>query len=297
MKLLSNKLLAVAITLTLSHSHFASAAIKDSAFTQNYQPVATVDQKQAQIVFYREQDSVTDGAHIYVDGELQSSLLSKGYTVFCVSPGSHALSGYIGDAPDYQGKAKQDWRMSVTGGNTYFLKVGNSTTGEPKLRSRAEAEKELKGLRMQKLVLNRASATQQCNYIGNSLKEYSLASDVLFAFGKSGSKDITRNGQQIISELVSKIRQENAEITRIRVIGHTDPIGSVSSNQRLGQRRAETVRSMMIDNGIPAYNTLAESEGSRNLVVKTCSGTKSEKIECYSPNRRVSILVEGKNRQ
>lgn len=291
MKAFKITLMAGVLAAALGHAVTVTAAVKESVFAQQYQPVAAVNSQQAQVVFYRGQDSDTRGAHIYVDGELQSSLLPKGYTVFCVSPGKHALGSFIGDAPLYKGKEQQAWRTLLAAGKTYFLRVGSGASGNPELRARPEAEEDLKEMRLQRLMLNRASATQQCQY----LKEYSLSSDILFAFGKSSAKDISHDGQQIVRDLVAKIRKENATIRNIQVVGHTDPIGSAQSNEKLGQRRAETVRAMIVQNGIPANIINATSEGSRNLLITECRGTKAQKISCYAPNRRVSIIVEGTN--
>ncbi len=47
----------------------------------------------------------------------------------------------------------------------------------------------------------------------------------------------------------------------VEVQGHTDSIGSMAYNQRLGQRRAETVRQYLIEKGIPGTRLKARSYG------------------------------------
>lgn len=264
-------------------------------FGRSYQPVAAVNSSQTQIVFYRDADTHAGSAHVYLDGEFQSALLPNGYTVFCVAPGSHSLGAFVQDAPSYAGKQAQSYRGNLEAGRTYFVKMGDEN-GMPMAVTRADAEVALQSMRQQIHMLSRASAVQACDYVGEApkqYKEYSLSSDVLFPFGKSARNSITRDGRAAIDTLVAQIRRENTTIRNVQVIGHTDQIGSAQANQRLGQQRAETVRLMMVQAGIPARDITAASAGMDEPVVSECYGSRAEKISCYAPNRRVTIRVDG----
>ena len=280
--------------LTLSP---AVAAVKDSAYGNTYQPVQTVANHQSQIVIYREGAMNTPGsANVYVDGEFQAALLPRGFSVFCVGAGSHSLGAFKNDAPVYAGKSAQPFRDTFKGGETYFMKVGADNSGMPLIEKRSAAESALANYRQQKHTLSRASAVQACDYTGTagkSMKKYSLAGDVLFAFGKSSRADVTREGRVAIKDLVTKIRQENSELRSVQVIGHTDPIGKAAANDALGQRRAATVRQLMVESGIPNRDITASSAGSSEPVVVECYGSRREQIQCYAPNRRVEIRVDG----
>lgn len=286
-----------ALTIMLSGVLFsltaAHAAVKPQAFANAYQPVASVGATQAQIVFYREADEHAGSANVYVDGEFQSALLANGYTTFCVAPGAHTLGAFVKDAPIYEGKTTQPWRSNLEGGKTYFLKVGDGLSGLPQALTRADAEKVLKDMRKQNHALSRASSVEACQYTEKQYKDYTLAGDVLFPFGKSDRKSLTRDGERAITELVKQIRSENSTIRNVVVVGHTDQIGSAAANERLGQRRAETVRLMMVQAGIPARDITAASAGLSEPLVHNCSGSKAEQIACYAPNRRVAIRVDG----
>ncbi|WP_343553464.1 OmpA family protein [Pantoea sp.] len=285
---LSLMLSSALLSLTSAH-----AAPKDQAFAQAYQPVASVGKNQAQIVFYRDADGHNGGANVYVDGEFHSALLPDGYTSFCVAPGVHTLGAFVKDSPIYQGKNAQPWRSNLEGGKTYFLKVGDGLSGLPKALTRADAEAVLKTMRMQNHTLTRASAVEACQYTEKQYKDYTLSSDVLFAFGKSGRADITRNGHAAIRDLVQQIRRENTTLRNVQVIGHTDQIGSAAANEALGQRRAETIRLLMVQAGIPARDITAASAGMNEPLVHDCYGNKAQQIACYAPNRRVAIRVDG----
>jgi OOP family OmpA-OmpF porin len=265
-----------------------------NAFGGLYQPVTAVPAAQSQVVYYRtlEQDA-KGAANVYVDGEFQASLLPGGFNVFCLKPGAHSMGSFISDAPIYQGKRQQAWSDYFVGGETYFVRLGNGTTGQPAVVSRKQAEQELMGMQQQTHTLSRASSVVACdNQAPHQYKDYVLAGDVLFTFGKSSTGDISAAGRKAVGHLIAEIHRDHAELKAIEVIGHTDPIGKAQANLELGQRRAETVRQMLVDGGIPADILRASSAGSAEPVVESCVGSKAAKIECNAPNRRVVVRVD-----
>lgn len=52
-------------------------------------------------------------------------------------------------------------------------------------------------------------------------------------------------------------------LTRIRIVGHADCIGSDAYNQRLSQRRAEAVRDYLVARGVRLALVAAEGQGAR----------------------------------
>jgi len=83
----------------------------------------------------------------------------------------------------------------------------------------------------------------------------------------------------------------------VRVAGHTDPIGSDAYNQALSERRAGTVQGQLVTQGVPADRISATGYGESQLKVTPadCASAKSRAalIECFQPNRRVEVTVEG----
>jgi outer membrane protein OmpA-like peptidoglycan-associated protein len=71
----------------------------------------------------------------------------------------------------------------------------------------------------------------------------------------------------------------------IMVIGHTDTMGGLPFNDRLSLARAERLREMMIELGIPADRIQAAGRGKRELLVPT------EDSVSEARNRRVEINV------
>ncbi|MGF6415006.1 OOP family OmpA-OmpF porin [Paraburkholderia sp. MM5482-R2] len=236
-------------------------------FGQSYAPVGQVSSQQAQIVYYRDASAGAGrsaAADVYVDGDLQTALLPNGYSIFCVKPGEHTLGAYIHDAPLYKGKTTGGSRAELKGGMTYFVKVAApGSNGVPVVVPRNEAETQLQGMRAQMHVLSRAPAVQACDYPSVPVvqpaaaaqpavvKNYTLKGDTLFAFGKSGSRDMTGKGRAEISRLAEQILAENASLEAVTVIGHADLIGSDAAAQKLAEQRAMTVRRMLIEQGIP----------------------------------------------
>ncbi len=119
-------------------------------------------------------------------------------------------------------------------------------------------------------------------------KRISLSADALFAFARSGANDILPNGREQLEAIAGQLEAGS----QVRVIGHTDRIGSDAANQLLSQRRAESVRGYLIDHGVPASAISAEGRG-ESEPVKACDdgGDRRELIACLQPNRRVEITT------
>ncbi|MGH8026645.1 MAG: OmpA family protein [Pseudoxanthomonas sp.] len=123
-------------------------------------------------------------------------------------------------------------------------------------------------------------------------KRFELSTDVLFAFARSELKDILPQGN---AELASVARQlKDSKATIIQVIGHTDLIGSEADNLALSQRRAQTVREFLVQNGVAAEGLSAHGVG-ESEPVKQCSDSlpHDELVACLQPNRRVEVVVMG----
>jgi OOP family OmpA-OmpF porin len=80
----------------------------------------------------------------------------------------------------------------------------------------------------------------------------------------------------------------------ININGHADRLGSAQYNQKLSERRAETVKAYLVKQGAPADKVETYGYG-KTLPVKACPDQKDRKalIECLQPNRRVEVEVQG----
>ena len=73
---------------------------------------------------------------------------------------------------------------------------------------------------------------------------------------------------------------------RIRIVGHTDNIGSDRSNQVLSEGRCREVKQAMIDRGIQPERIDVEGRGERDPIVPNDSEDHRQM------NRRVEIVLQ-----
>ncbi len=120
-----------------------------------------------------------------------------------------------------------------------------------------------------------------------------FSADSLFAFDKAILKP---GGQQELDEFAAKLSGANFDV--ITVTGHTDRIGSHAYNQKLSERRAETVKNYLVSRAGIAQDKIATKgvDGSDPVTKPSdCKGKKVSKalIACLQPDRRVEVEVSG----
>jgi OOP family OmpA-OmpF porin len=118
-----------------------------------------------------------------------------------------------------------------------------------------------------------------------------LDADTLFDFDKATLRPA---GRDTLDAFVGKLRDISPET--IMTIGHADRFGSERYNQRLSERRVETVKAYMVSKGVEPGRIYSEGKGETQPVTKAgdCLGAKSAKvIACLQPDRRVDIEVIG----
>lgn len=120
---------------------------------------------------------------------------------------------------------------------------------------------------------------------------HTLSADALFAFDRSGISDIQPRGREEVAALAASLRE--AGTASIAVTGYADRLGNASYNQQLSERRAETVKQLLVQEGVPASSITAFGRGASNPVSTGCgdSMARSALIECLRPDRRVEVEV------
>ncbi|MCE8018505.1 type VI secretion system membrane subunit TssM [Halomonas sp. MCCC 1A11036] len=128
-----------------------------------------------------------------------------------------------------------------------------------------------------------------------TLETITLEADALFAFGRGDLAGLQGAGQHQLNRIAERLAN-TADIGRITVTGHADPIGSATANQRLSLERAETVRTYLIGRGMAPELIEAVGAGSERPLVECDSALgRDERIRCLAPNRRVEIEVRALN--
>jgi outer membrane protein OmpA-like peptidoglycan-associated protein len=73
---------------------------------------------------------------------------------------------------------------------------------------------------------------------------------------------------------------------RVTVTGFTDTVGSPALNMHLSQARADAVKNILIQDGIPAGSITTSASGESGLLVDTAAQTNE------SRNRRVVVVIQ-----
>ncbi|QRK85541.1 OmpA family protein [Pseudomonas sp. R4-83] len=106
------------------------------------------------------------------------------------------------------------------------------------------------------------------------------AGDVLFDFDKS---DLTPAATAQLDTLMDKLR--NADVVSIKVIGHTDSKGSDAYNQALSERRASSVASYLLSQGLAPNKLTSEGRGESEPVADNATD------DGRAQNRRVELHI------
>ncbi len=95
--------------------------------------------------------------------------------------------------------------------------------------------------------------------------------------------DLTSRAREIITEAAQNSR--SMQVTRIEVAGHADRSGDAAYNQRLSQRRAETVAGELVRDGVARNQITVTAFGESRPLVPTADGVREPQ------NRRVEIVL------
>jgi len=118
----------------------------------------------------------------------------------------------------------------------------------------------------------------------------SIGADGLFRFDRSDMKDLLPEGKAKIERLANEIRSGFVSIVGIKVIGHADRLGTAAYNLPLSKKRADTVRALLIQNGLDGKLITTEGRGEAEPVM-VCTGSEATAAltKCLQPNRRVTV--------
>ena len=85
-----------------------------------------------------------------------------------------------------------------------------------------------------------------------------------------------------------------AGVEAVVIEGHADRLGSQPYNQKLSERRAESVKAYLVGKGVEANKTETIGMG-KTVPAKFCPDIKDRKelIACLAPNRRAVISIKG----
>ncbi len=113
-----------------------------------------------------------------------------------------------------------------------------------------------------------------------------LAADVLFDFDKA---TLQPAAEETLTKAAAIVRDKAAGAVRIE--GHTDSKGNDGYNQKLSERRAESVRQWFARHGFGGPEFSAKGFGETRPVAPNAKPDGSDDAEGRRKNRRVEIVI------
>ena len=97
------------------------------------------------------------------------------------------------------------------------------------------------------------------------------------------SDALTAESSALIPDILKAVKA--LAVPEVVVVGHTDTMGDAKANVALGLKRAETVRAILVQAGLPSSTIDTASHGEADLAVQTRNNIPEPR------NRRVEITV------
>ncbi|HEX7951529.1 MAG TPA: OmpA family protein [Burkholderiales bacterium] len=116
----------------------------------------------------------------------------------------------------------------------------------------------------------------------------SFEAEPLFSFDKFA---IRADQREKLDEFITSLY--GTRYDSIQVVGHADRIGTEAYNQKLSERRAESVKAYLGSKGIEVHKIQTEGRGESDPVTgDACNKARGKNlISCLQPDRRVDVSV------
>lgn len=128
-----------------------------------------------------------------------------------------------------------------------------------------------------------ASAEEVEERFGAALAAQPARSANYVLYFVAGGNELTAESQALVPAILKEISGRAA--SEVMVVGHTDRVGKLEGNDQLSQKRAERVRDLLVEAGVPPGKLEAVGRGERDPLVPTDDEVDEPK------NRRVEINV------
>jgi len=116
-----------------------------------------------------------------------------------------------------------------------------------------------------------------------------LSADALFPFDRGDVSDIRPSGMADIAQIAAHLRA--SPFSHVEVRGYADTLGKAGYNLDLSVRRANAVKTALIQHGVPAEKIRSEGLGSQDPIAKCDRLSADALVQCLQPDRRVEIVT------
>jgi len=127
------------------------------------------------------------------------------------------------------------------------------------------------------------SAAEVKQEFGSTLQALPARPTAFILYFVTGTDELTADSKAELQNVLAALKDRPAP--DVLVIGHTDTVGELTTNDRLSAQRAETVKGFLIQIGIPAERITTAGRGEREPIVRTADEVDEPR------NRRVEINV------
>lgn len=116
------------------------------------------------------------------------------------------------------------------------------------------------------------------------------ARTVYFDFNKS---TLRPDAKRKLDSLASTLRSDT-QVRQAHIVGYADRLGTVSYNDRLSQKRAQTVRNYLISRGFINSRVAETRWFGKSAPATSCPSnlSRADLIDCLEKDRRVEIEIE-----
>jgi outer membrane protein OmpA-like peptidoglycan-associated protein len=129
----------------------------------------------------------------------------------------------------------------------------------------------------------RLSPAQVQREYGKTVEALPLKPATFILYFVTGSDELTQESKSKLDQVFAEIRKR--PVPDVLLIGHTDTVGDIESNDILSRQRADKVREILVKAGINADRIEVAGRGERELLVPTGDDVEEPR------NRGVEINV------
>lgn len=131
--------------------------------------------------------------------------------------------------------------------------------------------------------VSRLSAAEVSRSFGQVLEALPARPIAFLLYFVTGSDELTDESKLEVQKVLAELK--GRKVPDVLVIGHTDTVGDTEWNDRLSAQRAERMKAILVEAGIPAERIQTAGRGERELLVRTADDVEEPR------NRRVEINV------